>query len=986
MRSKNVPFLAALAVFTAFFAGSLAAQSAPYEGRLETRTGHFRFIYEPRDHAAVEELVTCADEVYRNVTGYFDHTPRMIDVIINGRTDFANGSFSPMPNRITLYVASPTDNFLGARTESWLKAVFTHELTHYVHLTDPRGLFGTVSRFGGEFFQLLNWPFMPGWMIEGITTDRETAYTEGGRGRSALFETMYKAPILEDELFSLEKAAYMSDYPPSGRIYVAGNMLVRYLNEAYGDDTFARINRRFIDFPLFGPWGAIKAVTGTSGKALFEEMEAHYRKKFASSAAIPDGEQVSPAVWGDYASPVEAGGALYAYRATFDEPPAIVRIQPETGEETVVLETSLFDGSSFTVNDAGDLIVFSSYRRDGTHPAGGELTADLYTFELSDGTVRRLTDAAHLFQPALSPDGSRLVAVRREGSYHVLVEVDLRDGSWKPIFTRDQVSIGNPVFSPDGKRLAFTMNMRGMQDVWILELPDPAPAGTGEPAAHPLVTTDFAGEYFPRWKHNRTVTFSSDRGGSLALYEAELPAAGGPDGPDGPAADAAGQPAQVTLVLEDPVGALSGVYLDGSLVYESYTSRGSALKRKPVAALGRVPAAVVREEPPAPVAFESEFSAKPYFDLPKLYLHLPFPSFEQYVSESGENGTHLGIGLMLMGASPLGRSIYSFTGGFTPATGQPEGSFGLTVTPVHPVSFSYSLAQTYLPDYSTDRFTQTTFQRLAAEYLAFDRGDMSSAGTLLVSLGLAHTFRTGSDAPFTFIEPFGEGRFESEHLFELSGGLGFSYAVTNRTPRVDLYRPGLSGSVSAWVPVWSTDRSDGGFAVRTLSEAVLPPLIPHTYLKLGLKGSFLSGKYPAGAHGISPRGGTFGFSIDRETAPAAGLAALDWLLQSRPLDIPLLFGFFTTRVFAGLHLEWELGFGSGGFTPGRYLYPGLELGAMFGNNLARDLPVAFGVSFRLDTTAPGRFDPSRDIGMYVNIGLNSFAGTGADRKGGGAAR
>ncbi len=986
MRTNNRPLLAALAALAVCFTASLAAQSAPYEGRLETRTEHFRFIYEPRDRAAVEELVTYADEVYRNVTAYFDHRPRMIDVIVNGRTDFANGSFAPAPNRITLYVASPTENFLGARTESWLKAVFTHELTHYVHLTDPRGLFGTISRFVGEFAQLLNWPFMPGWMVEGITTDRETAYTEGGRGRSVPFEMTYKAPILEDRLFSLAQAAYMSDYPPSGRIYVAGNMLVRYLNETYGDDTFARIYRRFIDFPLLGPWGAIKHVTGKSGTELFEEMKTHYRHKFASSAGIPDGRLVSPDVWGDYAWPVKAGGVLYAYRATFDEPPAIVRIEPETGEETVVLEAALFDGTSFTLNDAADRLVFASYLLDGTHPSGGELTADLDAFGLPDGRVKRLTENAHLFQPALSPDGSRLVAVRREGSYHVLVEVDQRDGSWRPIFTREQVSIANPVFSPDGTRIAFTMNARGMQDVWILELPGPGAADGAEPAAYPLVTTDFAGEYFPRWKDNRTVTFSSDRGGALSLYEAELPTADGSGGTVPTrlrtetvsggrfAEDSAGPGATIVRVLEDPIGALSGMYLNGALVYESYTSLGSALKLKPASALERVPVTVRSEELPAPIRFETEFPARPYIDLPKPYLHLPYPAFKPYVTETEAIGYNFGIGFTMMGASPLGRSVYSFSGEFMPATGQPALSFGLTVAPVYPFMLSYQVIQDYLPDFIADRFTQTTFQTLSAEYLALDRNGMSSRGTILFGLGLTHTFRLERDEPFSFIESFGTGGTGREHLFELSGGVGFSYLVTNRTPRTDLYRPEISGTVSASVPI---SGSRGGFTVRSVTEAVLPPIIPHTYLKLGLKGSFISAGHSAGAHRISPRGSAFGFSIDRDTAPAAGLAAADWFLQSRPLDLPLLFGFYTTRVFAGLHLEWEFGIGSGGFVPGGYLYPGFELGAVFGNNLLSGLPLGLGVSFRLDHAALGRFDPARDIGVYITLSLNSFTGTGA---------
>ena len=47
---------------------------------------------------------------------------------------------------IELYVTAPTDHFLGSRTESWLKILLTHELTHYVHASMDRGFFYALSR------------------------------------------------------------------------------------------------------------------------------------------------------------------------------------------------------------------------------------------------------------------------------------------------------------------------------------------------------------------------------------------------------------------------------------------------------------------------------------------------------------------------------------------------------------------------------------------------------------------------------------------------------------------------------------------------------------------------------------------------------------------------------------------------------------------------------------------------------------------------
>ncbi len=282
---------------TVFSAG---AEAVRWE---QAETEHFRFIFEPRDRPAVDELLTFSEPVYERVTGFFNTRPKKVDVIVHGRIDEANGATSFLPNRIDLYLTAPTDHFLGARTESWMKILLTHELTHFVHASMDSGFFFTLSRLFGGDLAASSLFFLPGWMIEGPSTNLETRFTEGGRGRNPLFEMYAKAPVQEGRLFSLEQAAYGSAFPPPDRIYVAGYILVDYLLATYGVDSFRRVMEEYLGFPFFGPWSAIQKVTGRNAAQVFDDLKQYLANKYTPSLSAAPGTRITPTEPGDWVHP-----------------------------------------------------------------------------------------------------------------------------------------------------------------------------------------------------------------------------------------------------------------------------------------------------------------------------------------------------------------------------------------------------------------------------------------------------------------------------------------------------------------------------------------------------------------------------------------------------------------------------------------------------------------------------------------------------------
>jgi len=110
--------------------------------------------------------------------------------------------------------------------------------------------------------------------------------------------------------------------------------------------------------------------------------------------------------------------------------------------------TDLAVPSQPALSPDGDRVVYVLRTLD----AGEDRNVDqLWTVPTSGGTPRRLTTGNADTSPAWSPDGSRIAFVR-DGQVHLLAT----DGGEPERVTDLPLGVGAPVWSPDGARLAFT--------------------------------------------------------------------------------------------------------------------------------------------------------------------------------------------------------------------------------------------------------------------------------------------------------------------------------------------------------------------------------------------------------------------------------------------------------------------------------------------------------------------------------------------------
>jgi len=928
----------------------------------QTSTEHFVFIYQEQDKAAVNELVSFSEEVYQRVTTYFDSYPEQILCVVYGNTDLANGYYSFPPHHIGLFVASPSFPWIGPRHESWLEILLIHELTHYVHLKSEKGFLAALSFLFGDAIKGGNAFFLPGWVIEGITTNTETMFSKGGRGRNPFFEIYYKAPILEDNFFSLEQAEYSSAYPPSGRVYVAGYIFIRFLMQKFGTDVFKRINDEYVKWPLFGPWHAVRQVTGYDANELFNQMKQELLVAYEQDRLLPKGELITPEQIADYALPVITERGWFMYRSSPYKHSAVIRFDPESKKETILFETMLTDEYSLTADKKGDTIVFAGlYFKQNTRLIDSEVISDLYVYNTTTGKLTRLTHNAHLYHPALSEDGTTLIAVQRTGSYSRLVKVDPVTGDLSLLFAEQGSSVYNPVFSPDGKHISFVLHHYGMQDIYLLEYPlesmyikgNHTPISYNADRKQIVLGPDTAGEYYPRFIDNDTLLFSSDREGSLALYSLSLSSQ------------------DFFLVCQEPVAAFAGYKVQDYIIYASYSRSGFCIKKMAQQDLVNKRIALPAAMPYPRLPEQEEAVSTDYIDWPLFQFWLPFP--DAHLLNSNE--IVWGGGIYLLGVSPLQTTMYSVTLSFFPETMQPSGTVEFQ-TALGLIDIMYALDLSY--EYTSgDYYRQSIDNTLLLSFPLHSSLVHSIKQSVYIYGGLHYGYNIYAWESFSFLNQFDPASIDQENELNFISGLNLSFIKNGGI--IDYYAPlAFAGTVFIQVPLPVFPESEKGFHTVTNLSINLPTFLPHTVLKLGCKASYTTEEllgYPV----IYPRGM---FDLEAQAAVGRALFSAEILSALALLDQPLAGGLHLDGIGAGLHIEAlaDFQFKEEYITFDNHIYIGCEISVIIGLGMV-SIPVGAGVSFRLNTADIESFNVNQDVRPYLFFGFNSFldALTGDDR-------
>ena len=490
-------------------------------------TAHFRIHFPSELRAVARKTARFAEESHAVLGPYFGRENDVTHVTILDTQDTTNGFATAFPQTsLTFFVTppSPDEDWFVGRYDNWLKMVIAHEYTHVLHLRAAAGPLGVpgyinsmaIRAFLPEFSYLVNLDFLPDFMKEGLAVYQESAITGGGRALEGQFDMVIRSQFHAGQEFGIDQASgkYALDWSPGGAHYSYGTLFFKYLHAKKGEDAAARLTESLGHTPWLGINAASMKTFGESAIEIFDQMKAFFKERYASQVDLISRVALteSQAVTSDgrnHRHPHWLGNDRLAYtKSPLEGAAGLVSNKLDGTDEKYLLAKS--SRKDYSVSADGKSIY---YYTQGDGPA---LTMfyDIYRYDFSPERVSQVTHGLRASFPAASPKGDRILVVLGGGGRNDLGMID-RHGELQWRFKGpDFGSFSNPVWSPDGGKVAISHWIDGRTNVMIFD-----------PEAKTLraVAPEDAVQLGPTWSPDGNyIVFASDRTGVLNLHAVRL--------------------------------------------------------------------------------------------------------------------------------------------------------------------------------------------------------------------------------------------------------------------------------------------------------------------------------------------------------------------------------------------------------------------------------------------------------------------------------
>jgi len=611
---------ALVAAFVLALAPAARAYSDPDYDWWTVETPHFRVHYDRPLEPVASRVASLAEKIHVRISQSLGYTPtQLTEIVLTDDAEDANGSATALPlNTIRLYVSAPSDLSTIGDYDDWYTELVTHEYTHIAHTDNISGVPAIVNAVLGK--TLAPNQVQPRWILEGLAVVSESEHTSAGRIRSNLFDMYLRADVLEGRIAGLDQVSSDAYRWPQGNLwYLYGSRFLAWITGVYGPNTMRAVAAEYGATVI--PWGinrSIRRVTGRTYVELYEGFKDYLRRLYAEQVrgvearGLREGTRITRHgrnVFYPRFAPRAAGGdeVLYYYRDDSDARPGLYRLAlkaPKSGERPEELVARAAGPTAATFTPEGDvlfngIVPFKNYyfRNDLFLLQHGEVSP-----QGDEGARHRLTEGRRAAFPDVSPDGRRVTfTVDVRGTSYLEIGDLGPDG--KITGVRDLVPSARweqaytPRFSPDGRQVAYSVWVAGgFRDVRVVDV------ATG---VFYDVTHDRALDMTPAWSPDgKTLYFASDRSGIFNVYAYDL---------------AARTFAQVTNVRTGAF--MPAVSADGrTLVYSGYGSYGHDLYAMPLDPARFLPSLTATRERPDPATEPEDVPLRrhPYNPLPTV--------------------------------------------------------------------------------------------------------------------------------------------------------------------------------------------------------------------------------------------------------------------------------------------------------------------------------------------------------------------------------
>jgi hypothetical protein len=512
----------AVAVAAVLAAGGVARAGDPTREHYTIETEHFVVHYDTPLAEVARRVAVVAERAHRTLAPALDHAPdRKTLIVVVDDTDSANGFAGVLPrNEITLFATAPGGFSELDDHDDWLYGLVAHEYTHILHLDTMSGLPNLYNRIFGKTWAPNQ--IMPRWVIEGTAVYEESKRSAGGRNRGTRFDQIIRIARHRGKDLRLDEVTGAPrQFPRGNAAYVYGSHFLRYVFDRFGDDTVRQMSHTSGGFPLpFAVNRQIAKVTGRPFTELYGDWKAYLRDRYgmqemaAERRGLASGRALTSSAEANFFPQYSPDGKELIWIQGDGYSLTRVRAIPVGGDQRAARDVVRIDAMGpFDVQPDGSLV----YEQGGRLFRREYAFQDLFRWDARTGERVRLTHGARARDPAVSPDGRRVAFSMNETSESVLAVMDAVPGAPPSVVWRGQRrdQAFQPAWSPDGTRIAFSAWRRGgYRDILVVEL------ASGRVLE---VTADRALDMSPAWSRDgKTLYFDSDRTGIQNIYAYDL--------------------------------------------------------------------------------------------------------------------------------------------------------------------------------------------------------------------------------------------------------------------------------------------------------------------------------------------------------------------------------------------------------------------------------------------------------------------------------
>ena len=496
-------------------------------------------------------------EAKRNSRTIGGKVPRL-SLIFQNQTVEPNGFVTLMPFRSEFFTTPPQDmQMLGSM--DWLTSLGIHEYRHSLQFYNQRrGVVRLLYWLNGDAGWAVGANLLfPPWYYEGDAVFTETKLSNGGRGRMPSFMAPFWSMAEEGKRYPYVKLRNGSYKDPLPNHYAYGYLMCSYINDRYGEESFVNVTKHTARLRgVFFPFSAsLKKVVGARPSAIyndaFGDMVYAWKLQNAQRTTV-EGDAITKSKkkeFRSYESPsLVDSNRVVAILSRLNEIKTVVEVSTQTGEEKELFKLGA------TYNDrlhaAAGKVVWSEVVPDIRWQNRSYSVIKLY--QLSNGKTRTIGGRTRLFSPSLSPDGSRIAAVRISTNqrYDVVI-LSAADGKELAALPNGEgLAIFTPTWSRGGDRIVFVGKKDGKLSLFDQPIAAGAPRRLMPYTSHVIANPTCS---------NGKVYFEASFGGQDNIYAIDA---------------TGGMPEKLTQAT---IGGYQPTIFGNKLVYSSYSINGSRL-------------------------------------------------------------------------------------------------------------------------------------------------------------------------------------------------------------------------------------------------------------------------------------------------------------------------------------------------------------------------------------------------------------------------